>query len=98
MGPERLVLSLTPDRNPVLLEVVQRERIRVPAGTFETVVIRPTIESSGIFSQNGRAEIWVTDDERHLLVQMTAKLSFGTLQLSLREITNVAVIPLAVGK
>ena len=87
-----------PDRNPVLLEVVRRERIRVPAGTFETIVIRPTIKSSGIFSENGRAEIWLTDDERHLMVQMTAKLSFGTLHLSLREITNVAVIPLVAGK
>jgi hypothetical protein len=87
-----------PDRNPVRLEVMRRERIRVPAGTFETIVIRPTIRSSGIFSENGRAEIWVTDDERHLLVQMTAKLSFGTLHLLLREITNAADIPLAVGK
>jgi hypothetical protein len=87
-----------PDRNPVRLEVMRRERIQVPAGTFETIVIRPTIRSSGIFSENGRAEIWVTDDERHLLVQMTAKLSFGTLHLLLREITNAADIPLAVGK
>ena len=87
-----------PDRNPVRLEVMRRERIQVPAGTFETIVIRPTIRSSGIFSENGRAEIWVTDDERHLLVQMTAKLSFGTLHLLLREITNAAVIPLAVAK
>jgi hypothetical protein len=87
-----------PDRNPVLLEVVRRERIQVPAGTFETIVIRPTIKSSGIFAENGRAEIWVTDDERHLMVQMTAKLSFGTLHLSLREITNVAEMPLAAGR
>ena len=87
-----------PDRNPVRLEVVRRERIRVPAGSFETIVIRPTIKSSGIFSENGRAEIWVTDDERHLMVQMTAKLSFGTLHLSLREVTNVASTPLALRK
>ena len=79
-----------PDRNPVRLDVVRRERIEVPAGTFETIVIRPTIRSSGIFSENGQAEVWVTDDPRHLMVRMTAKLSFGTLSLSLREITNVA--------
>jgi len=79
-----------PDRNPVRLDVVRRERIEVPAGTFETIVIRPTIRSSGIFSENGQAEVWVTDDARHLMVRMTAKLSFGTLSLSLREITNVA--------
>jgi hypothetical protein len=87
-----------PDRNPVQLEVMRRERIEVPAGTFETIVIRPTIKSSGIFSEGGRAEIWLTDDERHLMVQMTARLSFGTLRLSLRQITNVAGTPLAVTK
>jgi len=87
-----------PDRNPVKLEVIRRERIQVPAGTFETIVIRPTIKSSGIFSENGRAEVWVTDDDRHLMVQMTAKLSFGTLHLALREMANVTSAPLAVRK
>ena len=85
-----------PDRNPVQLDVVRRERIEVAAGTFETIVIRPTIRSSGIFSERGRAELWVTDDERRLMVQMTAKLSIGTLRLSLREIGNAEATPLAV--
>jgi hypothetical protein len=77
-----------PDRNPVRLEVLRRERIDVPAGTFETIVVRPTISTSGIFSENGQAEVWVTDDERHLMVRMTAKLSFGTLSLSLRNVAT----------
>ena len=84
-----------PDRNPVLLEVVRRERLHVPGGTFETIVIRPTIRSSGIFSEHGQAEVWVTDDERHLMVRMTAKLPFGTLSLSLRQITNPIATSLA---
>jgi hypothetical protein len=69
--------------------------VRVPAGTFETIVIRPTIKSPGIFSESGRAEVWVTDDDRRLMVQMTARLSFGTLSLSLRSISNSAETPLA---
>lgn len=77
-----------PDRNPVRLDVLRRERIEVPAGTFETIVVRPTISTSGIFSENGQAEVWVTDDERHLMVRMTAKLSFGTLSLSLRDVAT----------
>ena len=77
-----------PDRNPVRLDVLRRERIDVPAGTFETIVLRPTISTSGIFSENGQAEVWVTDDERHLMVRMTAKLSFGTLSLSLRNVAT----------
>jgi hypothetical protein len=73
-----------PDRNPVRLDVVRRERITVPAGTFETIVVRPVIKTPGIFSESGRAEVWITDDERHLIVQMKTKLSFGTLSMFLK--------------
>lgn len=74
-----------PDRNPVTLEVVRRERITVPAGTFETIVVRPTIKTNGIFSQDGRAEVWLTDDDRHLVVQVKAKVAFGSLSMYLRR-------------
>ena len=46
-----------PDRNPVRLLVLRRERITVPAGTFEAIVVRPIIKTRGIFSENGKAEI-----------------------------------------
>jgi hypothetical protein len=83
---------LKPDRNPVTLEVVRRERITVPAGTFETIVVRPTIKTKGIFSEDGHAEVWLTDDACHLVVQMKAKLSFGSINLYLRHYAPGAVI------
>jgi len=75
-----------PDRNPIRLEVLRRERIEVPAGTFETIVVRPIIKAKGIFSENGQAEVWLTDDGRHLMVQMKAKVSFGSLSLQLKTL------------
>jgi hypothetical protein len=74
-----------PDRNPIRLEILRRERIEVPAGMFETIVVRPIIKAKGIFSENGQAEVWLTDDARHAVVQMKAKLSFGSLTLQLRD-------------
>ena len=74
-----------PDRNPIRLEILRRERIEVPAGSFETIVVRPIINAKGIFSENGQAEVWLTDDARHAVVQMKAKLSFGSLTLQLRD-------------
>ena len=79
-----------PDRNPIRLEVLRRERIEVPAGTFETVVVRPIIKAKGIFSENGQAEVWLTDDARHAMVQMKAKVSFGSLTLQLRSVAPSA--------
>lgn len=73
-----------PDRNPVQIRVLRRERIKVPAGTFNTIVIQPVIKSKGIFSEKGHAEMWLTDDPRRLLVQMKTDLSIGSLSLYLR--------------
>ena len=73
-----------PDRNPVQIRVLRRETIKVPAGTFNTIVIQPVIKSKGIFSEKGHAEMWLTDDPRRLLVQMKSDLPIGSLNLYLR--------------
>jgi hypothetical protein len=74
-----------PERNPVTIRVVRRERVRVPAGEFDAIVIQPVIKTKGIFSESGRAEIWLSDDDRRLVLQMKADLSFGSINLYLRE-------------
>ena len=72
-----------PESNPVRIRVVRRERVRVPAGEFNAIVLQPMIRTSGIFSEGGRAEIWLTDDDRRMMLQMKSKLSFGSLNLYL---------------
>ena len=74
-----------PDRNPVRIRVVRKEQVKVPAGTFNAIVLQPVIKTKGIFSENGHAEIWVTDDERHIMLQLKSKLSFGSLNLYLKS-------------
>lgn len=71
--------------NPVVIEVLRREEIRVPAGTFQTIVVRPTIKTSGLFSEGGRAEIYVTDDDRRIPVRVKARMSIGTANLYLTK-------------
>lgn len=74
-----------PDRNPVTIRVLRRERIRVPAGAFDAIVIQPIIKTAGIFSEGGQAEIWLSDDERRMMLQLKSRLSFGSLNLYLRS-------------
>lgn len=76
-----------PDRNPVTVIAARRERLTVPAGTFQTIVVKPIIKSKGVFSKNGRAEIWFTDDDRRLMVRMETHVIFGTISLQLKEFT-----------
>lgn len=75
--------------NPVILRVLRKETITVPAGTFETVVVRPIIQTRGLFSQGGEAELYFTDDHRRLLVQMRSKVPLvGSISLHLRSISE----------
>ncbi len=60
--------------NPVVLDVVRRETIRVPAGEFQTIVVRPTIQTRGLFGQGGEAELYLTDDSYRFLVMLRSKL------------------------
>ena len=74
------------DANPIILRVVRRETVTVPAGTFQTVVVRPTIKTSGLFGEGGEAELYFSDDEHHTLVRMSSKVPIiGSLSLHLRR-------------
>jgi hypothetical protein len=74
-----------PDKNPVRVVVVRKERVKVPAGEFNAIVVRPMIKTSGIFGEGGRAEVWFTDDSTRTLVQLKSSLKFGSLNLYLRN-------------
>ena len=75
-----------PDKNPVVLTGLRRDTVRVGAGTFPATVVRPTIRTSGIFSNDGQAQVWFTDDANRYPVQVKAKFSKFTLTLSLESV------------
>ena len=74
-----------PDRNPVTIKVLRKERVKVPAGTFDAIVIQPIIKSRGIFSEGGKAQIWLKDDPSRIMLQMKSSLSIGSINLFLRS-------------
>ncbi len=72
-----------PDRNPVKVKVLRKERVDVPAGKFNAIVVQPIIKSKGIFSENGQARIWLSDDSHRIMLQMKSKTKIGSLNLYL---------------
>ena len=69
--------------NPVIIEVLRREEIRVPAGTFQTIVVRPIIQAGGAFGDGGEAELYLTDDDRRLIVRLKTSMAVGSGNLFL---------------
>lgn len=73
--------------NPVTVHVLRRERIRVPAGEFDAIVVRPVIRTDGLFKEGGEAEVWLSDDDRRILLRLKAKVSIATLTMELQSYT-----------
>lgn len=44
------------------VRVLRRERIKVPAGEFNTIVIEPMVKPEGVFEGKRGAYIWLSDD------------------------------------
>ncbi len=66
----------------VTMKVEARETVRTPLGTYQTVRVQPTADA-GVVKARGNIWIWYTDDERHIPVQMRARLFWGTITFRL---------------
>ena len=94
-GPFPLVVGQTytfdqyfePKANPVVIKVVRKDTIDVPAGRFPAIVIDPRIKTNGLFSKDGHAEIWLSDDNRRIMLKMHSSFSVITLDLALKKAT-----------
>ena len=71
--------------NPIIIRVLRREKMTVPAGTFNAIVVQPEFKTPGIFSQKGHAEVWLADDSTHIMLMLKSGLSFGSLNLYLTK-------------
>jgi hypothetical protein len=60
-----------------------RERVSVPAGDFQTLVVEPMLKDDGLFKAKGKLTIWVTDDDAHIPVKMESKIPVGSIKAEL---------------
>jgi hypothetical protein len=65
--------------------VDKREKIKVPAGTFQTVRVSAQA-ISGPLKGKGDIQVWFTDDPNHTAVQMRSTLGWGSLLFRLLRI------------
>lgn len=73
------------DGNPVTFRVLQRERIRVPAGRFDAVVVEPIFPAMAGFEEGSNARLYLSDDERRIILKLTTSTKAGPISFHLRE-------------
>jgi len=61
--------------------IIKKEKISVPAGTFDTYKLEPEMKDvGGVFrkSKNAILHIWITADSRRMLVKVKSKVIIGS--------------------
>jgi hypothetical protein len=78
-----------PDRNPVILEVLKREKVNVANRKWNAIVVRVVIpKGRGIFAEKADTRLWLSDDDRRVVLALQSSFSFGTVTLKLKEYTS----------
>jgi len=69
----------------MVVKVIRRERVEVPAGKFDCILVEPVLKSEGIFKSKGEMLVWLSDDERRIPVQVKSKVPIGSISVSLTD-------------
>lgn len=71
---------------PLIVKVLKKETVNVPAGRFACFMVEPFLKEKGIFIQKGKKlQVWITDDERRIPVKMKAEIFIGHVHAELAE-------------
>lgn len=60
-------------------KVVRREKLKTEAGTFDAIVIKPEVELKGKLKPTGENLVWLSDDDRKLILRIESNIKIGTL-------------------
>ena len=65
------------------VKILGRETVKVDAGQFDCLVVEPMTSSVGVFKNEGRLRVWLTDDRVKLPVLMKSKILIGSISAEL---------------
>ncbi len=66
-----------------------RQQIEVEAGTFNCIILEPLVKEGGLFKNEGRIIVWLSDDERKIPVKVSTQVVIGSIDVELREFSGL---------
>ncbi|HLH00224.1 MAG TPA: DUF3108 domain-containing protein [Bryobacteraceae bacterium] len=83
--PEQIAISDGKKTVSARIEPQGREVLKTKSGTFNTIRCEANIFNGVLYNRKGEFQVWLTDDTRHLPVQLRARMGFpiGTITLEL---------------
>jgi len=65
--------------------VVRREMLDTPMGKIRAVVLKPETKYQGILKKQGDSFLWLSDDDRKILLRLEAKVKIGSVVAALKS-------------
>lgn len=84
-------IPLFEDKKKYELEVktLGRERLNLPQGKIDTIVVEPLLKTEGIFRRRGKMRLWLSDDEHLAPIMVSSKILIGSFVAVLREYEGI---------
>jgi hypothetical protein len=70
----------------LVVRVISRETVSVPAGKFNTIMVEPMLKQEGIFMHKGRLFVYLTDDPERIPVLLRSKIAVGSIIAAMESI------------
>jgi hypothetical protein len=69
----------------VEMQILGKEKIKTPAGEFNTIKVKTYPKYEGVFQNKGEIFVWFTDDARKIPVLMKSTIAIGSIVAALTE-------------
>jgi hypothetical protein len=76
----------------IQVHTLARERVRTPAGDFNTIKVKTRPLHEGVFMNKGEVTIWLTDDNRKVPVMMKSQIKVGSFVFMLKGMKSGTVL------
>jgi hypothetical protein len=70
------------------IKYLGKEVVKVDAGKFNAIKIRPQVKTGELFKSDDALTIWVSDDENHMVIKVESEIFIGSVALSLTNYKN----------
>jgi hypothetical protein len=69
-----------------VVTVLRREMVDSPMGRIRAIVLKPETKYQGVLQKKGDSFVWLSDDDRRILLRLEAKVRIGTVAAQLKSL------------
>ncbi len=71
----------------LIIDVVKREKVTIPIGTFDCYLVKPYVKHNTVFRNEEDIDLWITADARHVPVLVKSGIVIGSIKITLMQAT-----------